>query len=99
MRLCSQVGDDSLIVMRVQAAQYKYASIIIIISHTNVNRVLRYLAFYIQRYKVYKVIFSGFCSIEFWMWAMKICRESDTVQQKPRHYISYYISENINWFL
>ena len=31
MRLCSQGGDDLFIVIRVQAAQYKYASIIIII--------------------------------------------------------------------
>ena len=30
MRLCSQGGDDSFIVILVQAAQYKYASIIII---------------------------------------------------------------------
>ena len=31
MRLCSQGGDYSFIVIRVQAAQYKYASIFIII--------------------------------------------------------------------
>ena len=31
MRLCSQGDDDSFIVIRVKAAQYKYASIIIII--------------------------------------------------------------------
>ena len=32
----------------------------------------------IQRFKVYKIIFSSFCSIEFRIWTMKICTVNQT---------------------